>query len=629
MPNFVGIWDQKSTEQGIRQALKTQLHRVRIPGITTNDCLLVEPGLGVALMDTQLLMNGEQPARSPDGRLSLFIDGELYNASELKRSFRSSLPDAELSTAELCVHLIAIHGEEVVRRFNGLFSLVMYDSVAKRLLLISDRYGFRPLFIAQRDSCLLFGSEMKALCAADTRQRHIDEIGTVELFCYGTCFAQQTLIQGYTRLAPATILTADSDGVRFKKYWSYKYEEGGRALDQPTYFSVFGTLLDRAVERCMQGSRRIGILLSGGYDSRAVAASIRKHHLPISAFTFGRPESRDVRFATMLAERLGLDHVALTNPGAYLHPSCHSVVWRTEGMLSFANTTSIRFHREMKEKMDVFLTGILAEFGGSHTWPALLVARSRQQAIQAIFDRILGTRLRAARRVFNPQYFDRVLEGVNARFRDSFSAVLNDHPLNIADSWNVIHLQPRGTYHAPSIDRPRFEVRAPQMDAELVDFLLTIPPAARLEQRVYKKMIAFHFPEIRDVPCTNSGRPIDPRFATEYTRMTMGYGGRKAASLFRKVLHRNAPLGREFRDLNDDFRAEPELMDKVLKPLLQAGVFPPAIFNLSAIEAIIDEHYNKRGKHENILSLLISWGLGIKYFVHDDLSDVPEAMYQA
>lgn len=233
MPNFVGIWDQKSTEQGIRQALKTQLHRVRIPGITTNDCLLVEPGLGVALMDTQLLMNGEQPARSPDGRLSLFIDGELYNASELKRSFRSSLPDAELSTAELCVHLIAIHGEEVVRRFNGLFSLVMYDSVAKRLLLISDRYGFRPLFIAQRDSCLLFGSEMKALCAADTRQRHIDEIGTVELFCYGTCFAQQTLIQGYTRLAPATILTADSDGVRFKKYWSYKYEEGGGLLINP------------------------------------------------------------------------------------------------------------------------------------------------------------------------------------------------------------------------------------------------------------------------------------------------------------------------------------------------------------------------------------------------------------
>src|SRR5260370_31955453 len=172
----------------------------------------------------------------------------------------------------------------------------------------------------------------------------------------------------------------------------------------------------------MKGSRRLGIFLSGGYDSRSVAASIRKHYLPIPALTFGHATSRDGRYAAMLAERLGLDQTALTARGTSLYPHCHAIVWRTEGMSSFANTTSIRYHSLMKSKMDLILTGFLAEFGGSHTWPQLLMARTRAATVHAIFHRFFGARLKAVRRIFNPVFFYPIFDAVSGRLQDALSA---------------------------------------------------------------------------------------------------------------------------------------------------------------------------------------------------------------
>lgn len=627
MANLVGIWNPALSPDLIREVLSRQLHRGRVPGIAYQEWMSVHAGFGMALMDHGILENGTQPVQAEQGRYSLLFDGELYNAEALRIRFRKQLPRHPLSPPELCLHLLLQHGEEAARWINGLFCALLYDRDARQLTIVSDRFGFRPLYYVKRGDLMVFGSELKALCAADSGRRQIDELGTLELFCYGSHVMDRTWIAGYVRVPPATILTVDERGMRERTYWTYKYQEDAREMDQPTYVTLYGTLLDRAVERCMQGSRRKGIFLSGGYDSRAVAASIQPHHKPIPAFTFGHAESRDVRFAKMLADRLGLRHIALTDPGPYLYPNCRAIVWRTEGMISFANTTSLRYHFRMKQEMDLVLTGFLGEFGGSHIWPQLLLARSRAQAIQAIFDRFLGTRLSGVCRVFHPAFFERAFEELRTRFQASFDRVENEHPFNVADCWNMIHVQPRSTYHAPSIDRYLMEMRAPMMDAELIEFLLTIPPYSRIEQRVYKKMIAYRFPEIRDVPCTNSGLPINPHFATEYMKMATCYVARKAVAPARRLLQKREPLGREFRDLNEDLRAEPQLLDDLLRPMLDAGVYPERIFQRKEIEVLLEEQFHRAGRHENLVSLLISWGLASKFFLHDDLSDAPPSMY--
>jgi len=628
MPNLVGIWEPGLPKNEIGRAVSKQLKRVRVPHVPYDDYVIIHEGFGAGLQDHGILGNGRQPVRIGDGRFSLLLDGELQNADELQIRFRQDLPTAKLSTPELCLTLIEKHGVEIVNLFNGCFCIVLYDRDSRRLNLISDRFGFRPLFYAWRQKTLIFGSELKALRVIDPQRPVLDEMGVLELFCYGSHILERTSIDGYLRLPPASIMTVDEDDWKISSYWVYQYDENAPTLDQPSYYTHYAMLLDRAVERCLaKPQQRVGIFLSGGYDSRAIASSIRRHHLPIPAFTFGDPDSRDIRYGGMLAERLGFDHYPITSSGNYLYSTCRSVVWRTEGMSSFAHCTSIQHHKLIKEKMDVILLGLLGEFGGSHTWPHLLLARSRAATIDTIFVRMVASRLPSVRRIFTAEFFSRVFNALQLRFKQSFEGINNDHPLNIADCWNFLALQPRSSYHSPSTDRHLFEARAPHMDFELVSFLLTIPPYARIEQRVYKKMIAYGFPEIRDVPCTNSGLPINPHFGREYTAMAVRYLFRKLATPARRLLKFHEPLGRNEINRGQAFLAEPELIEDILRPLLIAGIFPTHLFNLAGIEEVINEHYVQVKDHAELLSLLISWGLATKYFLHDDLSDVPPEIY--
>src|SRR5713226_7823360 len=113
----------------------------------------------------------------------------------------------------------------------------------------------------------------------------------------------------------------------------------------------------------------------------------------------------------------------------------------------------------------------------------------------------------------------------------------------------------------------------------------------------------------------------------EYPARMTSYISRKALAPAEALFRKQKPIGREFRDLNADFRAEPQVIDRVLRPLLASGIFPAYIFDHAGIEAVIREHYEQNASHENLLSLLVSWSLAAKYFLHDDLSDVPPEMY--
>jgi len=617
VPNIVGIWNSELTADQVRGAVDAQLGRVRTTLVPYETYRVDEAGFGAALLDHKILANGVQPVHSEDGDATLFLDGEILNARELRHRFRAHLPDRDLSPPELCLALLRKEGEEVARLFAGHFAIVLYRRRPRSLTLITDRFGVRPVFFVERGRTLVFASEIKGIVVADPGARQIDEVATLERFCYGCHVFGDTWIAGYRKLRPATILVADEAGVRSRTYWRFSYDESAPHLDQQSYWTRYAVLLDRAVERAMGGRGRIGIFLSGGYDSRSIAAAIRRHNLPIPSFTFGLPESRDRQYAKMLADRLGLDHHGVSDPFPYLLPNCRNIVWRTDGLLSFASLTSINHHPFLKEHADVLLFGFLAEYNGSHTWPKLLLARSREAAMDALFARYVERGASAAGRVLKSAFFERNFAALRERFRKSFEDLPEEHPLNVSDAWLIRNFEPLGAYQAASIDRHLFEHRMPLMDFEVVEFLLTIPPRARLEQRVYKRMIAYGFPRIRDIPCTNSARPINPHFFREYVAMVLRYAGRKlAAPLVR------GKLGRAPRDVGQQFRAEPELMDQVLKPLLAQGIFPEEIFDRAAIEQVADEHYRGVARHESLLSALISWGLGAKYLLRDDFGDV-------
>jgi asparagine synthetase B (glutamine-hydrolysing) len=146
MPNLVGIWNPSLPKDDIENAIAKQLRRVCVPHIHYEEYKATYPGFGAVLQDHGILGNGSQPAKHSNDTLTLFLDGELYNSDELRTRFRHDFATAHLSTPELCLALIEKLGLEAVNLFNGCFCIVLYNSETSRLTLISDRFGFRPLF---------------------------------------------------------------------------------------------------------------------------------------------------------------------------------------------------------------------------------------------------------------------------------------------------------------------------------------------------------------------------------------------------------------------------------------------------------------------------------------------------
>ncbi len=627
MPNLFGVVDPGAGADAISQVLGAQERAVSLAGFSHQSARVAHAGAGMGLLSGGHIDTGGQPAATADGRRSLLLDGEVLNAGELARSLK--LPGAErMSMTEACLAVIQSQGVDIVARFNGSFVLALLEHRDNRISLISDRLGIRPVFIGRDGQRVVFATELKGLLAGRRTPAAIDPQGTLELLSFGTHVFGRTWIDGVTRLAPATCLTVDDNGVRERSYWTYRYDESAPHLDQQSYSSVYARLVDRAVGRRLAGPGRVGVFLSGGYDSRIIAAAVPPDALPLPACTFGADHSRDVRYAAELADALGFDHHVLLPKRPYLMEHCRDIVWRTEGMLPFCNVTSIQYHDAIQASMDIIVAGFLGEFSGSHTWPALLMARSRADVVDAQFAHLTASRAPAVRRVFNDRFLDSALAPMRARFAASYEAIDNDRPMNVADTWNFRYLHPQETYQAPAIDRHRFEVRMPLTDRDLVDFALTIPPLARLEHRVYKKAIAFGFPAVRHVPCTNSGKPIDPRFAWEYAKMTAAWAGRKALAPLAR-LRRTRDLGREFRDLAQDFRDEPALVTDVLEPLLADGVFSDEWFDPGGIRALASDHNEGRADHHMVLAGLISWGLARRMLLDGDSSGVSAGLKPA
>ncbi len=626
MPNVVAVLNSTLSANDTREILFRQMEAIDVPGIFYHRYFKNFPKIGMGFLDHGILGNGEQPVISSDGRWVLLLDGEIYNLKELLKTHQIDISNDLHSSPRECLQLFMSIGDRIVTELNGLFCILLFDRESGTLKIFSDRYAFRPLFYLVRGDTFFCASELKGITAVDPDRREIDEIGLLGLFSFGSHIMNRTWLKGYTKLPPASKLTVNSQGIQVEKYWIYQYDEAGPTLDQSTYFTGFRMLLDRAVDRCMRGSSRIGLFLSGGYDSRTVAAAIQKHHLPLPTFTFGYEQSRDVQYAQQLSNRLGCRHYYLYDESPFLFDYCRKIIWRSEGMVSFYNQTSMRYHSKIKEHADILLLGILGEFSGSHTWPGLLLARKRDAAIESIFSRLCRSSPSILQRIFQAQFYKTIFVNLKTEFVESFESIPNEHPLNIADSWQYHFCQHRNTFQAPSVDRHLFEVRGPHMDTELVQFLLTIPPFARLEQRVYKKMIAFGYPEIRDVPCTNSGKPINPNFFREYLVMVSQFLGRRVSSPFHRLRGSSPGLGREFRNPAEELRKELRLKELLLGSFIPSGIFPETIFNNEEIKAIVHEHYEGKNDHSDPIFLLISIGIAFEFFLYGQGESPPQIL---
>ena len=269
---------------------------------------------------------GHQPMVSASGRFVMAFNGEVYNFGAVRSELEAAGLAPEFrggSDTEVMLAAFEAWGlEESVRRFVGMFAFALWDRAERRLHLVRDRVGVKPLYYGWAGKTLLFGSELKALRAHPDFGGEIDRDALALMLRYDYIPAPYSIYRGYCKLPAGTILTLDADRGSHAApvaYWSAKAvaEAGVRAPFRGSDAEAvehLDELLRNSIGLRMIADVPLGVFLSGGVDSSVVVALMQaQSSRPVQSFTIGfREESyNEAHHARAVAQHLGTDHTEL------------------------------------------------------------------------------------------------------------------------------------------------------------------------------------------------------------------------------------------------------------------------------------------------------------------------------
>ncbi len=276
-------------------------------------------GLGhrrLAIID---LETGRQPMSNEDGTVWIVFNGEIYNAPDLRPDLESAGHQFRTrSDTEVIIHAYEQHGPDCVEALNGMFAFAIWDQRIQRLMLARDRVGIKPLYYSARDGDFIFASELKAILAYGWGTPELDLTSLNQYLTYEYVPTPRTIFAGIKKLPPATFLLAGEDGDQSRTYWNPAFntsDQGVTRQEERQHVEDLKITLREAVRKELLSDVPVGVLLSGGLDSSAIAAMMAQlEGSPVKSFSIGfeDPSFDESNHARAVAEHLGLEHHELT-----------------------------------------------------------------------------------------------------------------------------------------------------------------------------------------------------------------------------------------------------------------------------------------------------------------------------
>lgn len=297
----------RGDEGDLRKMLSTLHHRgPDDSGAHFEDCV----GLGhTRLSIIDLSPAGHQPMSNENGSVRIVFNGEIYNHHELRKLLKGKHTFRGHSDTEVMVHLYEELGAEMFSKIEGMFAIALHDARAEKLYLARDRMGKKPLYWSVQNGTLLFGSELKALMAHPGFQKDVNHVSLNKYFAYEYVPTPHTIFKNTWKLEPGTLLMWDGATASTTVFWKPTF------LPKATSFAESLETLDRelagAVERRLEADVPLGIFLSGGIDSSAVAyyaTRARPGNVKTFSIGFSEPSFDESAHARRVAAHLGTEH---------------------------------------------------------------------------------------------------------------------------------------------------------------------------------------------------------------------------------------------------------------------------------------------------------------------------------
>jgi asparagine synthase (glutamine-hydrolysing) len=462
-------------------------------------------GLGhrrLAIID--LTPAGHQPMISSDHRYVLSYNGELYNFRELRIEleaagfwFRSK------SDSEVLLNALAHWGIDALSRLNGMFAFALWDRKRRSLLLARDRFGIKPLYLAEQGRTFAFASEHKAIMELPGFERHLDTAALLEYFTFQNVFTDRTLIEGI-RLLPAghyVVLDANVDRPHpvATRYWDYEFVEPDQPADRREYVEELDRLFHQAVNRQLVSDVELGTYLSGGMDSGSITA-IASASLPyLKSFTCGFDLSSasgielafDERVkAEAMSARFKTEHYEMVLKAGDMERCLPKLAWHLEEPRvgqSYPNY----YAAQLASK---FVKVVISGTGGDELFAGYPWRYYRAADVQG-FEHYVDSYYTYWQRLVNNRLLKRLFAPVwndvqHVWTRDIFRSVFDSHPNGLERPEDYInhslYFEAKTFLHGLFVVEDKLsmahglETRVPFMDNDLVDFAMRCPVGLKL-----------------------------------------------------------------------------------------------------------------------------------------------------
>lgn len=328
-------------------------------------------GLGHRRLSIVDLGGGHQPmsnagcAGGQDGTVWIAFNGEIYNHLELRAELETrGHRYSNNSDTETIIHLYEKEGPQAVSRLSGMFAFAIWDTKAQRLLLARDRLGIKPLYYALTDDgTLYFASEIKAIFAAGEIRPEINPRALPDYLANHAPSGRETLYRGVKRLLPGHTLIWQNGKVQIRQYWNATFNEAENAepLSEVDYIARWRELFREAVRSHLMADVPLGVFLSGGIDSSAIAAEMSglvKEPIKTFSVGFAEREANELEYARLASRTYGTDHhEVIVSPEDYF-AALPRLIWHEDEPLAHVASVPLYFVSKLAaEHVKVVLTG--------------------------------------------------------------------------------------------------------------------------------------------------------------------------------------------------------------------------------------------------------------------------------
>jgi asparagine synthase (glutamine-hydrolysing) len=269
----------------------------------------------LAILD--LSANGHQPMLSRDGRFCLTFNGEIYNFRELRRELeQQGATFKSVSDTEVILEGWAFTGPAFLERLRGMFALAMWDRDSDTGYLVRDTFGIKPLYVAERDGQVFFASEVRALLATGLVERTLSPEGVASYLATGSVAEPITILAGVNSVPAGSVVKVSRSDSSFRlgkavQFSNFFPQDGGEHRSRGEHVSRIRSALEESVRYHLVSDVPVGIFLSGGIDSSAVAGlASRAAAIPLESFTvvFKETDYSEAASASASARRFGMKH---------------------------------------------------------------------------------------------------------------------------------------------------------------------------------------------------------------------------------------------------------------------------------------------------------------------------------